>query len=270
MSVKMAEPIENEPITWNWSPHATKSKSNSDNTTNPNNNDEYSQQLSYNCYGQPLNKLMGGEVVGDVSYKRKRSNMNRNSGTDGVNNRSTRPGADDNSTKDANFWTKVLFGTNADSDPCQPNDLSAVSTSTGATKSNDKKSSSNTVIFNSIFSNLSNNNRSKAIQSMNDIDTINRNFHLSDASGAFNSKAKSLMQKRKCDEPNHRTNGHFDGNTVEDAASGSRMSLHNDLNSMNNTFLQALNDLHLDYNDPTNAIAENRETTATKSKSKDS
>lgn len=258
--------IENEPITWNWNPHATKSKSksHSDCKANLTGHDKYSQQLSYNCYGQKLADAGNGD-----SNNRKRSHTSRNR-DDRVDQAAE--------VKDANFWTKVLFGGNNDNnnDHRQPNDFVAVP----STSANERKSSANAVIFNSILSNLSNSHRSKAIQSISDIDTIDQNFNLTDENTkkfsqtassdttATNSKAKNSLLKRR--PATSHENGHCDGNTFDDTASGSnrlssRMSLHNDLNSINNTFLQALNDLHLDYNDSptnTNGVADINEPSA--------
>lgn len=260
MVANAAEHVENEPITWNWNPHATKSKSHSD--CKANGHDKYSQRSSF--------RLMDGEN-GDNNKRKRSHTTSRNGGTkdDGVEKSSAWPQDQGAEVKDANFWTKVLFGGNSDNnnDHRQSSDFASL-VAVPSTSASDslRKTSANSVIFNSILSNLSNNHRSKAIPSINDI-TANSE------SAAINSKAKNLLLKRRT-VTSQETNSLCDGTTFEDAASGSnrlssRMSLHNDLNTINNTFLQALNDLHLDYNDSataTNGVAETSATVQSTSK----
>lgn len=226
--------IENEPITWNWNPHAI-SKSHSENKTN--HNDEYS--LSYNCYGQTLNKLMGEFNV---------NKRNDKIGTQSNENQTKPLWSSDGQTEnnDTNFWTDVLF-TNNNNDQRRSSDLlaSAEPTATTATSSN------------SISSNLT---ETTSID-MHSSDVFNRNFNIMAPSHSRESQdlgkshynpstlsAKNMIRKRK-----NMANRQDHQSTSEEAAGSdlNRMKLKNDLNATNNTFLQALHDLRLDYHDLT-------------------
>lgn len=132
------------------------------------------------------------------------------------------------------------------------------------------------VIFNSIISNLTDGHATSI--DIHDADTFNRNNNAQDAptchsmltqntasgrdlakpSYSTNSiSAKNLIRKRKIIanrlENSNELNQHNENEACENAGRSdlTRMPLKNDLNATNNTFLQALNDLRLDYNDLT-------------------
>lgn len=230
------ESIENETITWNWNPQASSKLS-----------IEQNRRRSTNSgTDEGANLASGSSATGkNLSVW---SHNDTDTGTD---------------VKNSHFWSKVLFNNN---------------TTTTNTNNGLPPASNTAVIFNNIISNL------KDHQPKIDMDAIDRNFNLSNAlvqnagdgnataaagSGAvsmpfhgFDATSKSSSQKQKIvknrldrkNETNHYA------------------PLDNDLNVANSTFLRALNDLHLDYNDltgATNAMVnrqEHSESTAAQSK----
>lgn len=197
------DPIGNEPITWNWNPHAAS---------------KYNYE---NQFGQ----------------KRKRNNTRLCD--DGMENQSNGKSLsmwsnDENNTdvKNSNFWSKILYNNKE--------------------TTNSFPSTSNTaVIFNSIFSNSKDHKQQNA--DGNDVDAINRNFNQNDAvvPSSSSTASNSNSSKSKNALPKHKLNKNH-ANQSDDGAIGdrSRMSLlNNDLSAANSTFLRALNDLQLDYND---------------------
>lgn len=212
-----------ETITWSWSPQAAskaraESKAKQHNSSSPG---DYLHQLSYNCYDQTLDKLMG--EFNNVS-KRKR-NWNRNTGrfddnseksnetTEDPNNpmahfesmwpNESSESAQSADVKDVNFWTKVFFNNNnVASDPRKANDSHA---STGAGQNEQRKSrksqnqSSNTaILLNSIISNLKDHRSKPSVSNSNNIssitsniDTLNRNLNLNDLNDLSTNEIKS-------------------------------------------------------------------------------
>lgn len=258
MQTTAADPIENEQITWNWNPQIA-SKYSYEPKSNRGESSEYAQhQSSHNGYGQ----------------KRKRNNTRAND--DGSDNKSSgktlsmwTQEEENGDVKDSNFWSKVLFNNN-NKDQRRSNQLFPSTNSTA-------------VIFNSIISNLKDHHPNNL--DINDVDVIDRNFNMSDAAEQSNgngnmnmlassstasssdsnhasnaSKPKNLLQKHKLmknrsDQSDEIAHGGATGGEHH------RQSLNNDLSVANSTFLRALNDLHLDYNDlsATNAGTNQRE-----------
>lgn len=250
-----SDSIVNEPITWNWNPQASYK----------------SNYQSHNCYGQKRNR-------------------NVNSSTDEVSTSGSATIAknlsiwshddiDGTDEKNSNFWSKMFAPNN------NGNGNNAGSSKDQRRTNNFFPSPSNTAVrFNSIISNLKDHHPNSI--DLGDLDAVDRNFNMSDAiiqnacdgnasasastaaavasipSGSestYHAKSKNLSQKHKTGK-NHRTNhtndasNHFKQSNDEATAGGDfRMSLNNDLNAANSTFLRALNDLHLDYNDLTTA-----------------
>lgn len=251
-----ADQVENEPITWNYNPHAiTRSESKS----KPNDKNE---NLSYNCYSQTLNKLMGEFNEG----KRKRNNNRNGDDTNAAKlidkkslSKNKTPWSKDDERRDgygdSYFWSKILCNNNNS----QQNDLLA-STSTLSSVNSTKKSAA----VNSF--NISNQPNNLDI---NEVDAINCNINNdlnkftlisqtalattssgSDlAKGTSDVNTKILESKNKNlhqDKPNFFNDKQFDNMTGNEL---NRMTVNNDLNAANNSFLQALSDLRLDYNE---------------------
>lgn len=251
--------VENEQITWNYNPH-TITRSNS--KTKQNDKDE---NLSYNCYSQTLNKLMGEFNVS----KRKRNN-NRNG--DDINaaklidkkslNKNKMPWSKNDERRDGDgdsyFWSKVLCNNNNS----QQNDL-LTSTSTLSSVNSTKKSTINTAVNSFNISNQPNN------LDMNEVDAINCNINndlnkfaltsqlalATTPSGSDLAKATSDVTSKILGPKNknlHQDKPIFHNDKQFDDMAGNelnRMTVNNDLSAANNSFLQALNDLRLDYNE---------------------
>ncbi|XP_055316274.1 protein PF3D7_1417600-like [Sitodiplosis mosellana] len=261
--------VDNEPITWNYNPHAI-TRSNS--KTKPNCKDD---DVSYNCYSQTLNKLMGEFNVN----KRKRNNNRNGDDTNAAaklidnlhgaekkslmkNRMPWSKDGDRRDSEDSHFWSKVLSTTN--NNHSQQNDLLA-STSAISTAGAAKKSATNTAVTVNSFNISSQPNN----LDMNEVDAINCNLNndlnkftlasqtalattssgsdLAKATISFNSK--NLVQKRM-NTPNDNLNfyneKHFDDTSANEL---NRMTINNDLSTANNSFLQALSDLRLDYSE---------------------
>lgn len=264
--------IDNETITWNWNPQAS-SKLSFESKCGPSdtNTNGHVSHMIHNCYGQKRNRNSASgsdEASAPASNSSNGKNLSIWSHDDTT-------GSD---VKNSNFWSKVLFSNN------HGNTGGGGSSGGSASSSNNSKdsrrtnnlfpSASNTaVIFNSIISNLKD-HHPKSID-LSDMDAIDRNFNMSAAgdgnttstsaaavatgatsmpSGSdsgYHSKSKNLSQKHKTaknrsDPKNEHSNFDVNGGVF-------RLSLDNDLNTANSTFLRALNDLHLDYNDLTGA-----------------
>lgn len=258
-ALQTTDQVDNEQITWNYNPHAI---TRSDSKTKQKENDD---NVSYNCYSQTLNKLMG-----EFNVSKRKRNHNRNGDVtnaakpidnlDGVEKKSPMENTtawskndDRHDGDETHFWSKVL-STNNNS---QQNDLLACTSSASSAN----KSALNTAkIINSFnISNQSNN------IDMNEVDAINCNLNkfplasqtslISVSSGSdfvkatYNDNSKNLVQKRKNihqDKPNVHNENQFDNFTGNKL---NRMTVNNDLSVANNTFLQALSDLRLDYNE---------------------
>lgn len=289
LQTKSPENIENEPITWNWNPHVI-SKSNSENQTNHIQNQTDNDERLLNSYGQKFNKLTGEF---NLNKRKRNSNHNNDDNTTHTNDNGigkimvgktkssvwSQDGLQE--MGDTNFWSRVLFTNNNNDQRRSSNDLLA-SSSNLASASGESTRNSHTdtaVIFNSIFSNPSDRHSASI-----DTDALNRNYNVNDASilqstmaaasrdstkSSFNSinsaSARNFVQNRKNapNPPDHQNNFNQLHETVEGGAESDRntMSLRNDLNATNNTFLQALNDLRLDYNDltGTNSASDQRD-----------
>lgn len=209
LQANLVEPMD-EPITWNWNPNAA-SRSHSESKTNQIDNDEY---MASNGYGQSFNKLMG-------EFKR-------------------------------NEAAAMAYDSERDNKSPSKSKITLLSSPRSFGSGDATKRSNTAVIFNSIISNL---NDAKSLN-VTDADALNRNFNASDAPSTssldqsnFNSvKPKTYLQKRKI--ASSRSDQSESSSDKEIATNELiRMSLNNDLHTANSSFLQALNDLHLDYND---------------------
>lgn len=251
------EQIDNEPITWNWNPQSTSKQNNEPKTTSDNHGEYMAHALQHNCYGQ----------------KRKRNNV-RGGNDDPANGKNLSIWSDDvegTDMKNSNFWTKVLFNNTSN------NNNGSSNNTTRRTNNLFPSSSSTAVIFNSIISNLKDHHPKS--NGLNDVDGIDRNFNMSDGIATNNgdgtnagtstaaslpstttsctdtsfnlttSKSKNVLLKQKCAK--NRSEHSNEMNQQEKSNEGDRMTLNNDLNAANSTFLRALNDLHLDYNELT-------------------
>lgn len=241
-----------------------------------NDNDVYLQQLSYNRYDQTLNKLMGD--FSEIKHKR-----NINNARNSVDDRNTQN--DNPDVKDVNFWTKILFNNNDSSN--NTNNESPRSTEYEASSSHAIASfdisKKKPLAFNGIFSKLNDFHRSEVRTDMNDVDVLNRNFNIlnsdsmskfsqqsdanvfANATGASGSdlpkfllssnkiKPNNLTQNRRDPVSYIKETSQFNGGTFHELPDNelTPKSLNNDLNAANSTFLRALNDLHLDYNELT-------------------
>lgn len=266
--------IDNETITWNWNPQAS-SKLNIESKcdrSNDNTNGHVAHMV-HNCYGLKRNRN-GAACTDEASASASGSTAN------GKNLSIWPEDSDGTDMKNSNFWTKVLFNNNSNSN----NNNGSGSSKDQRRTNNLYPSASNTaVIFNSIISNLKD-HYPKNID-LSDMEAIDRNFNMSTAivqnsagdggstastststapvgsapmpppplvgsDSSYHSKSKNLSQKNK--SVKHRSdNKSAEQSNVEAADGVFRLSLDNDLNAANSTFLRALNDLHLDYNDLT-------------------
>lgn len=283
------DPIDNEPITWNYNPHAI---ARSDSKTKPKENGDNS---SYNCYSQTLNKLMS-----EFNVSKRAKRCNNRSGDEpnatklidnmhGLENRSpiktkTRWSDDDrrlDAGDDSHFWSKVLATNNNNS---QQNDLLS-STSTLSNVNSTKNSALN--IAAGIVNSLNISNHPNNLD-MNEVDTINCNLSndlnkftsqtsaLATTSSGFdlaktslNVNSQNLVQKRKQDKPNFYIDKQFED--ITSANEVNRMAINSsNLSAVNNSFLQALSDLRLDYNEWGAASrSEHTESTSEAKQSKD-
>lgn len=269
----LGDSIDNETITWNWNPQAS-SKLNFESKCGPSDNiNGHASHMAHNCYGQKrirnTTSTDDASASGAIANGKNLSIWSHQDTTDGTDVKST------------NFWSKVLFNNNSNSSSSGNS-----STSSSSSSSNNKdprrtnnlfpSASNNTaVIFNSIISNLKD-HHPKSID-LSDMDVIDRNFNMpaaivrnaGDGNTASTStavagasslppgsdsgldlKSKNLSQKHKTVKNRSDKNEH---SNFEVADGVFRLSLDNDLNAANSTFLRALNDLHLDYNDLTGA-----------------
>lgn len=260
--------IENETITWNWNPQASSKLS-----------------IENNCFGQKRNR--NSNSTDEASHLASALTANGRNLSVWSEHDDTNTGTD---VKNSHFWSKVLFNSNGNGN------CSSSSSSSGSKdqrRTNLFPSASNTaVIFNNIISNLKD-HHPKSID-LSDMDAIDRNFNMSNAivqnSGDGNatsiggtgqlpsgsdSKSKNLSQKHKTvkNRLDRRTDANHYEQSNADANDGVfRLPLDNDLNAANSTFLRALNDLHLDYNDltgTTNAVANRQEHNESTAQSKE-
>lgn len=260
--------IENETITWNWNPQASPELKYEPKCGRSDNNSGHVSHMPHNCYGQKRNTNGTDEASGSSSSNAKNLSIWSHENHDG---------------NDV-FWSKILFnnnsnstGTSSNRERCRPN--------------NSIPSTSNTaVISNSIISNFKDHHPKST--DLSDMDGIDRNFNMShsgDRNGApnklthsagaaaasttvgvasifsidsssdssYHSKSKNLSQKHKTvkNQADHKSDtNHYEKSNFEVTDGGViQLSLDNDLNAANSTFLRALNDLHLDYNDLTGA-----------------
>lgn len=109
---------EAESFAWNWSPHATAAIARIEASAHQTDSDNYLQQLSYNCYDQTLDRLMG-----EFNANRHKQSWHhsvdsgqgagaapRAGGKTASRSRSaSRKQGSDADVKDVNFWTKVFF-----------------------------------------------------------------------------------------------------------------------------------------------------------------
>lgn len=244
-----ADSIENETITWNWNPQAS-SKLN----------------FEHNGYGQKTNRNKcnatdEASALASTSTAANGRNLSIWSHDD--------TDTDETGVKNSNFWSKVLFNNNGNGGG---GSSSSSSTNSGSgkdqrrTANNLLLSSSNTaVIFNSIISNLKDHHPKSIVSSDMDMEGNATAAPGSAAAGAIQSGSDSNFQlKSKNSSQEHRIaknrlDRKNDASPYDqvngDGSDGGvfRLSLDNDLNAANSTFLRALNDLHLDYNDLTAA-----------------
>lgn len=225
--------------------------------------------MTHNCFGQKRNRNNTNEATASGSTAvGKNLSIWSHEDTDGTD------------VKNSNFWSKIRFNNNNSNS----NGSGNASNSKDQRRTNDLfPSASNTaVIFNSIISNLKD-HHPKSID-LSDMDAIDRNFNMSSGDGntastsmsgsgaismpppsgsdaGYHSKTKNLSQKHKTVK-NRSDHKNAEPSNFDVADGVFRLSLDNDLNAANSTFLRALNDLHLDYNDltsATNAIVNRQE-----------
>lgn len=260
-----SDSIDNETITWNWNPQASSKlnfESKCDRTS-----DNTNGHMTHNCYGQKCNRN-----TDDVSSA---SGSTANGKNLSIWSHDDTDGTD---MKNSNFWSKVLFNNNNSNISSNGSGINSNSKDQRRTNNLFPSASNTTVIFNSIMSNLKD-HHPKSID-LSDMNAIDRNFNSSAAaddggntastsmtgSGAtsmplpfpsgsdssHHSKSKNLSQKQKTVK-NRSDHKNAEQSNFEVADGVFRLSLDNDLNAANSTFLRALNDLHLDYNDLTGA-----------------
>lgn len=269
------ESIDNETITWNWNPQASSKLNFESKCDRPidNTNGHVAYKVHSNCYGLKRNR--NSAACTDEASSASASASTANGKNLSIWCEDPEDGTD---MKNSNFWSKVLFNTNSNNNYGCSSGSGSNSSSGNSSKDQRRTnnlcpSASNTaVIFNSIISNLKD-QYPKNID-LSDMDAIDRNFNMSsaivqnsagDGSGApvasgattsmlpsstgsdssYHSKSKNSSQKNK--SVKHRS----EQSNIEAADGVFRLSLDNDLNAANSTFLRALNDLHLDYNDLT-------------------
>lgn len=269
-----SDSIDNETITWNWNPQASSKLNFESKCGRPSDNtNAHASHMAHNCYGQKRNRNMptssdeASTSASGCAANGRNLSIWSNEDADGTD------------MKNSNFWSKVLFNNN--------NSGSNSSSSSSGIGSKDQRrtntlfpSASNTaVIFNSIISNLKD-HHPKSID-LSDMEAVDRNFNMpaaivqnagdgantgtagsgatsmpppSGSDSSYHSKSKNLSQKHKTGKtPNRSDHKDAEQSNFEVADGVFRLSLDNDLNAANSTFLRALNDLHLDYNDLTGA-----------------
>lgn len=252
-------------MAWNWNPQQIKKPS--DGRKIANSDSDYLQHLSYDCYDQTLDRLMGEFNVNKV---RKRNwNRNTDNNRDGNYNsmimsdsgasssdqqqqqqhQRSKPNRNSSSdVEDVNFWTKVFFNNNN-------NNNDAPTT---------KKVQPNTaIIFNSIISNL-NDHRTKTTGNSSNLDPIDTNAHdLDDArksnieidtfasakllTASNNSKMTQNLSSRR--NKNVTSTVHRQGESDDFNDDSNATNENSSIAQTTKNFLQTLNDLRLDYND---------------------
>lgn len=253
-------------MAWNWNSRAS-NKIGCDIKKPTNTENNYLQHLSYDCYDQTLDRLMGEFNMNkgrkrnwgrNVDQQPQQSDNNYNSSvssTETVCGAESKPPStwtnqnrESSNVEDVNFWTKVFFNNN---------------------ESTTKKVQPDTaIIFNSIISNL-NDQRTKShgtasnmdslSQSIRDMDVTRNADNESNAltsprivtdndpmvaaigSSSYNLLNKNLPPKRK----NVTSTAHRQGESDNFRESNDASSIAQTTKS----FLQTLNDLRLDYND---------------------
>lgn len=226
----------NETITWSWNPQAApnrrgENKSKQDSSCSPG---DYLHQLSYNCYDQTLDKLMGEFNVSkhkrnwnrndthfDATVNGEKSSIdatnisNPNDNYDSMcakeNSEGSQNACSSANVKDVNFWTKVFFNNNNITNEhrkSQNDARQSSSESSGSSSSNNhhterksKNQPTNTaILLNSFISNLkpnaSNTTSSNISNITSNIDTLNRNLNLNDLNEDAKNPSTSTSSKK--------------------------------------------------------------------------
>lgn len=253
-------------MTWSWNPHTMKKSS--DGQKIANSDTDYLKHLSYDCYDQTLDRLMGEFNVNKVrkrNWNRNTDNNNRDGNynsiimSDGASgsenqqqqlqqNQRTKPNRNSSSdVEDVNFWTKVFFNNNNNDAPTT------------------KKVQPNTaIIFNSIISNLNDHRTKTNGNSLNIVDPIETNAHNLNGAPKSNieidtlasaklltgcNNSKTTQNLSNCRNKNVTSTVHRQGESDDFNDDSNATNENSSIAQTTKYFLQTLNDLRLDYND---------------------